>query len=239
MKGRTERVDLVVAAAHELKAPLVLIRHLAQSLVSQDLNDSQRKESIERILLTAERSLRLTSQLTSSSRLENIKDLDLTDTLQPINVQIVCEEALHEMSPFANKLNQQIHFVKRRRNGHIALANKDILHDIVINLIDNAVRHNLAGGNVELSVELLPSNVRLQVKDDGMGIQKSELNSLSRTIGSQPQPFSARPGTSGLGLYVAGRLAVAMGGTLGLGRPKHGSSFFVDLARSHQLRLLL
>jgi two-component system sensor histidine kinase QseC len=238
MKGSVERVDLVVAAAHELKAPLVLIRHLAQSLTSQNL-DATQQEAIERILLTAERSLRLTSQLTSSSRLENIKDLDLKDTLEPVNVQVICERALHEMSPFANKLNQQIRFIKRRSGNHVALANADILHGIVVNLIDNAVRHNQTGGTVELSVALLQRNIRLQVKDNGQGIQKSEMNTLGKTLGNQPQPFNARPGTSGLGLYVAGRLAAAMGGTLGLGRPKHGSSFFVDLVQSHQLRLLL
>lgn len=231
---KAERVDLVVAAAHELKAPLVLIRHLSQSLNEANLPAEQR-ETIERIVLTAERSLRLANQLTSGSRLENIKDLDLAHTLEPTNVKLVCEQALSEMCPYAAKFDQTLRLVNSKTS--LALANKEILHDVIVNLVDNSVRHNPNGGVVELSAGLIADRVRLKIKDDGLGIEKSEFRLLNDNIGSRPQPFYARSGSSGLGLFVASRLTAAMGGELRLGRAKQGTSFVVDLLKSHQLSL--
>ncbi|HSE29845.1 MAG TPA: HAMP domain-containing sensor histidine kinase [Candidatus Saccharimonadales bacterium] len=234
MKG--ERVDLVVAVAHELKAPLALIRHLSYDLKETDLSQNQ-KQAIERIIITAERSLRLASQLTNSSRLENIRNLDLINTLEPTNVQLVCEQALNEMLPFAAKFDQKLHLIKRR-SSNLALANREVLHDVIVNLLDNSVRHNPQGGLVELSIAETNGLVRLNVKDNGPGIDAVEFKSVSNTIGERPQPFSARPGTSGLGLYVAGRLTAAMGGRLSLGKARQGASFFVDLLQSNQMSFI-
>lgn len=229
----------LVAAAHELKAPLVLIKHLSQSVVEPGVLSAREKEDyLQRIQMTAERSLRFVQHLTLSYRLQNDPQaLPFDFVLEPLSMNKVCTDAINEMTPYATQHKQQL-----RLSGlhcpHLVLANRDILHDIVVNLVDNAIQHNPSGNIVELTAECRGDQVRLAVRDNGGGTTRGELRALGKSLGEQPQPLSGRPGTSGLGLYIAGQFAKAMGGRLGLGRAGNGTTFFVDLLRSKQLSLL-
>lgn len=229
----------LVAAAHELKSPLALVQHLAQTLSDSDLQLSpgQRAEYLERLRFTSDRMMRLVQQLAVSYRLEDDKQLAFLFQLEPLSVGEVCDRVAHEMTPFAHSHNQRLQ-VSRLSCPHLVVANRDILHDIVVNLVDNAIRHNKPGGKVELFAHCMSEQVRLTVHDEGAGVLASELSGLRRTLGREPQPISGRGSTSGLGLYIAGQFAQAMGGSLGLGRSKQGASFFVDLIRSRQLSLI-
>lgn len=246
MKGRQNVQPIVsptpagslVAAAHELKAPLVLMRHLAQSLSTSELKGSlgQQRDYLERLQLTAERSLRLVQQLTLSYRLDT-DQLPFAFAVEPLNINKVCAEAVHELLPYAKHHGQQLR-VSGGSCPHLVLANRDVLHDIVVNLVDNAIQHNPNGEWVEVGAQCRGEHVRLAVRDSGGGVLPSELTRLKQHIGKQPQPLSGRAGTSGLGLYIVQQFAQAMGGALGVGRATNGTTIFVDLLRSRQLSLL-
>ncbi len=229
----------MVAAAHELKAPLVLIKHLAQSLSDpSSIDANQQWDYLQRIQMTADRSLRFVQHLTLSYRLQTDKSNAPFDfVLEPLSMNKICTDALDEMMPYAKQHKQQLK-LSGLHCPHLVLANADILHDIVINLIDNAIQHSPSGNVVEVMAECRGEQVRLAVHDNGGGVTASELKSLRKNIGKQPQPISGRSGTSGLGLYIVQQFAQAMGGNLGLGRSTEGTTFFVDLLRSKQLSLL-
>jgi signal transduction histidine kinase len=229
----------LVAAAHELKSPLALVQHLAKTLSDSDmsLTDSQRADYLERLQFTSERMLRLVQQLATSYRLEDDRQLVFQFQLEPLSVGEVCDSVANEMLPYARQYDQKLE-VKSRSCPHLVVANREILHDIVVNLVDNAIRHNPPGGTVSLFAHCRVSQVRLTVQDQGAGISGSEFAHLRRTLGAQAQPFSGRSASSGLGLYIVGRFAEALGGSLGLGRTAHGASFFVDLIRSRQMNML-
>lgn len=229
----------LAAAAHELKSPLTLVQHIAHSLAdnSLPLSDVERSQYLARLQFTSTRMLRLVEQLSLGYRLENDQQLTFHFPLEPLNLLEVCEVAAHELAPYAREYDQEILVIKKR-SSQLVVANRDILHDVVVNLMDNALKHNAKGGKVRLSSQSHGDHVRLSVRDQGYGILPHELKQLSQTIGTQPQPLSGRSGTSGLGLYVAGQFAMAMGGSLGVGRAVSGAHFFVDLMRSKQLSFL-
>jgi signal transduction histidine kinase len=229
----------LAAAAHELKSPLALVQLIAQTLASSDLalTDQQRAQYLERLKFTSERMLRLVHQLAISYRLDSDQQLAFQFQLEPISVGEICDNAAQEMLPLAREHHQHLQ-VSSRSCPHLVIANREILHDIVINLLDNAIRHNPDGGRVEMFAHCRASQVRLTVQDQGQGVLPSEVGQLRRTLGTQPQPLSGRSATSGLGLYIVGQFAQAMGGSLGLGRSNYGASFFVDLMRSKQMSLL-
>ena len=79
-------VSALTAAAHELKSPLVLIRQLSLMLESGELSNANRSEMLRQITLTSDKALRLTSDLTRASRLD-----DAMFSLEPINPQQLCE----------------------------------------------------------------------------------------------------------------------------------------------------
>jgi len=226
---------VVAAAAHELKNPLTVIHYIAQILNDDTLplTHRERREYLERLQLVSQRSLRLVQQLTTSYRLQD--QLAFQFKLGPVNAREVCESALHELTPYAKQYSQQLQY--RSTRPHIVVANREVLYDVVVNLVDNAIRHNAAGGQVQVGSRSQGARVRLSVHDNGTAISQSDLNKLRRTLGREPQPFTGHAGTSGLGLYIASQLAGAMGGSLGLGRARQGTTFFVDFLRSQQLSL--
>lgn len=234
MKGREKhQADILVAAAHELKAPLVLIRHLVQTLGDESLLVSERQKQLERLAFTTDRMIRLTQHLTVNYRIDQGGSFEL----EPLNVGVLCEQALHEMTPFAAAHGQEL-LLKNKKRGQLVLAQRDILHDIIVNLVDNAIRHSKQGDSVVVGAYGRNERVRLRVHDNGQGVSAAELTRLRTTVGSRPQPFGGRSGTSGLGLYIVSQLAQAMGGDLGVGRASTGTTFFVDLLRSRQMSLL-
>lgn len=188
---------------------------------------------MERLAFTTDRMIRLTQHLTVSYRIDRGSRFDL----EPLNITVLCEQALHEMTPFATAHGQQLRLTNKKR-GQLVLAQRDILHDIIVNLVDNAVRHSKKGDSVVVGTHGHNERVRLRVHDNGHQVAPAELAMLRKTIGTRPQPFSGRSGTSGLGLYIVSQLAQAMGGDLGVGRSPSGTTFFVDLMRSRQISLL-
>lgn len=229
---------IVAAAAHELKNPLTLITYIAQTLGDKnlELTAHEHDEQLRRLLLVSQRSLRLVQHLTISYRLETDQQLAFTFPLEPVNIREICETALHELTPYAREYNQTLR-LHTPHCSHNAIANREIVYDIVVNLVDNAIRHNTPGASVDLKPVCRTDHVRLNVHDNGATIHKTELARLRRSLGHEPQPLSTHSGTSGLGLYIATQLAEAMGGSLGLGRPGQGTTFFVNLTRSRQLSL--
>lgn len=229
---------VIAAAAHELKAPLLLMNFVSQILSDTTLNLSERQKQdyLLRLQHTSQRTLRLVQHLTLSYKLEDQSSFSFN--LEPVNLREVCESAMHEISPYA-KHQDQLLDLKMSRRPAIALANRDVTFDIVINLIDNAIKHNDPGTKICLRPSCLSDSVRLFVQNDGQQfIKRRELNSFKRRFGKVVQPFALQPGNSGLGLYIASQLAEAMGGKLGVSQYKSQQSFFVNLIRSQQLRFL-
>jgi len=229
---------VIVAAAHELKTPLTLISHISHILADEalDLSAEEQARYVQRLQLVSQRSLRLIQQLTMSYRLQDAAQLAFAFALQPVNMREVCETALHELTPYAREYRQELQCALPMR-PHMVVANRDILYDVVINLVDNAIRHNAPGSAVQLMTARRADRVRLHVHDTGEGIAPSDITRLRRTMGRAPQPFSGHGATSGLGLYIAQQLAGAMGGRIGLGRAPQGTTFFVDLLHAKQLSL--
>lgn len=229
---------IIAAAAHELKTPLTLISHISQMLVDEQLglSEQERAKYARRLQLVSARTLRLVQHLTLSYRLDDNKQLAFAFKLEPVNTREVCEQVLHELTPYAREYEQELRF-KTASRPQLVVANRDIMYDVVVNLVDNAIRHNVPGKPVQVSALTHADHVRVSVHDSGNGISKHDLNKLRESLGREMQPLSGHAGSSGLGLYIANQLASAMGGAIGLGRATQGTTFFADFLRSKQLSL--
>lgn len=220
----------IYVAAHELKAPLVLMRQLALELKSTDPDNAA---TINRLLLTVERSLRLVDQLTKTSRLEDA----LFDS-EPLQAQMVCRAVSEELSPLALASGQTIVTRISRRSG-LAVGHRALLTALLVNLCDNAISHGPAGGSVVISATTSKEGVRFAVRDDGPRLRMAAFNNLRKHVGTGPLPMSNRTQSSGLGLWIASRFARTMGGDLTITRHhRAGMTISVLLPHSKQLSLL-
>jgi len=226
----------LIAAAHELKTPLAIISHLAAALEDGSFETpAQQRATLQRIQLSAERTQRLIQGLTTSYRLGGQLGFNLA--LEPINITQVCEEVAHEITPFAQAQQQRLQLELGRRS-QLVVGERDLLHSIMFNLLDNALRHTPPETAVRMHMRRMDQHVRVCVQDDGPGLQPSDITQLTTRIGKQTQPIRTRSSGSGLGLYIAGQLATAMGGHIGIGRVASGADFHVDLLHSRQLSLI-
>lgn len=232
---RDSGLSFLVTAAHEMKAPLALIRQLALSMeMMGDLPQMERDRMLRQITLTSERALRLTTDLARSSRLE-----DSLFELEPLNPRQICEEVAHELTPLYKAKDREIRVAARYR-PILVVANRDLLRRIILNFGDNALHYADQTSPVELRVQSLErgGKIRMGVRDFGPAVPADVWQRLESYLGTGMQPLHARPQSSGLGLYVAGQFAAAMQGKIGATRHRDGATFYVDLAASTQMRLL-
>lgn len=224
-----------LAAAHELKAPLGLIRQLALTLSEHDdLSPDEYERLLLQITLTSERALRLTGDLTRSSRQASLFPLE------PINAWQLCEEVAHELTPLYKAHNKTIQAIQRSR-APLLVGNRDLVRRILLNFGDNALYYTGDDQTVELRVSARNSHnqVRIGVRDYGPAVSADTWRALADRLKSlAPQPVQARPQSSGLGLWAAGQFASMMNSQIGASRHRDGASFYIDLPMSRQLQLL-
>lgn len=229
MSSKIGDLPSLVALAHELKAPLGLIRHLA--LARDYYSELERETALRRIKLTAERSLRLVETLAMTY---NTHELDS----EPINLSCLCEEISHELQPLAHESNREI-VLKLPRQPLLAVGNRQLLGSVLFGLCDNAFSYAETGQPILIQTTKRKNNVRVAVSDNGPGISKTRLDDIAARLGKTPQAVSNRPGSSGLGLYIASQFAEAMQGQFGVKQSRAGiQSFYIDIPRSRQLSLV-
>jgi signal transduction histidine kinase len=230
-------VSSITAAAHELKSPLALMRQLALRLDGGDISDEQRR-LIQQITLTSERALRLTSDLTRSARLGDVKDTLLFE-LEPINPEQLCQDIATELAPLFEAHGRSL-AVSHRTHPLLLVANRDLLRRIIMNFSDNALHYSQPGTAVHMQIQALTKagTVRVGIRDFGPALSSDMWRALQKKLKHSPQAIHARPQSSGLGLYIASQFAEAMQGTIGATRHHDGATFYVELQASRQLSLL-
>lgn len=230
MGGVLTNAPLFIAAAHELKSPLALVRQLSLGIEAGDMSPAQIERMARQITLTSERALRLTTDLTRSARLE-----DSLFSLEPLNPASLCREVVEEISPLYAAQGRVVKFASRRRSL-LGVANRDLLRRIVLNFVDNALQYGGDKTPVVLSTTVLEggAKIRLGVRDYGPAVSAS----IAKNIGSAPGVLHNRPESSGLGIYIARQFAEAMNAQIGTTRHRDGATFYVDIGTSTQMRLL-
>ena len=220
----------LIAAAHELKAPLALIRQLTLQIEhSSSAGDASSRLAVQ-ARLSAERALRLATDLTKAARLE-----DALFQLEPVNPVAICEGVTRELSEYFAAHGKTLS-VAQARSLPLVIAHHDLLRRVVTAFSDNALQYG--GESVQLQVKKhADGHVRIAVRDYGPALSLADFRSIKRKLTS-PQSVHARPQSSGLGLYIAGQFAQTMRGTIGMIRHRDGVSFYVDMKASTQLSLL-
>ncbi len=216
--------------AHELKEPLATIRQLALELSA---TNPETMLIAEQIRVISERSLRLSSNLAKSQRLQA-----MLFATEPISVFQLCSDVAEEIAPLYRARGRKFHMASKR-SWPLAIANYDLLRRIVLNFADNALEYSDESGVVELFSQLKRTKgvVRVGVRDYGPALPTKVWRSL-RDDTFEPGMTHTRPNSSGLGLLIASRFAEVSNAQIGALRHRDGASFYVDVPISRQLSLL-
>lgn len=223
----TREVNGILVAAHELKAPLTLMRQLALALKITDQAAVQDRVCGQ-LINVSERALRQVNDLTKIARLE-----DGLFAMEPVGVRGVCETVLRDVGGLFG-FDRKGLTIKYRNHERLVIANPDLLYSVVYNFCTNALHYSDRETTSLMTVTDEKGKIRINVRDFGPALPVAIWRELQRGRLEHPTATSMRPGSSGLGLYIASQFADYMHANLGAVRHRDGTSFFVDLPVSRQ-----
>lgn len=223
-------VNGILVAAHELKAPLSILRQLAFSLDFADEKSDIKKIQNEMITVS-DRAIRQVNDLTKIARLE-----DGLFEMEPVSVRGVCDDVISELLRFFRYNNRDLR-IKYSNNSKLVVANRDLLYSVVYNFCLNAMHYSSEETLSELVVKDYHGKVRIKVRDYGPALPMDVWREMKRGWIKRPTSIAMRPGSSGLGLFIASKFSRYMNADVGAIRHRDGTSFFVDLNVSNQARL--
>ena len=138
-------VNGILVAAHDLKAPLSLVRQLALSLdLAPDKSSRERIQS--QIVSVSERALRQVNDLAKIARLE-----DGLFEMEPVSVRGLCEEVYQELASLFTLDQRSLELFYHNRS-RLAIANRELLHSVIYNLCTNALHYSDRGTSSVLAV---------------------------------------------------------------------------------------
>jgi signal transduction histidine kinase len=224
------REDFVSGVSHELRTPLAQIRMFAELQDTGKLSsDNDRARAAAVINREARRLTHMVENILQYSRLRRAPGKGLPE--EPVDVGEAFSESLEAIRPLAGARGTAL-IVDGDPNPRV-LANRAALNQILVNLLDNAIKYGPAGQTVRATVESLDDVVRFQVDDEGPGIPPHDRQRVWEPYRRLERDVQSRlPGT-GIGLAVVARLAHLHGGRAWVEEaPGGGARFVVELPRA-------
>ena len=224
-------VNNILFAAHELKAPLSILRQLALSLDFADKSETKNIRS--EMINVSERALRQVNDLTKIARLE-----EGLFEMEPVAVRHICDEVTNELIHLFRFNNRDLK-IKYSNNSRLVIANPDLLFSVIYNFCLNAMHYSTEETLSELLVKDKGNRVQIKIRDFGPALPLDVWREMKRGWINRPTSIAMRPGSSGLGLFIASKFSHYMNAEVGAIRHRDGTSFFINLPVSNQARLFL
>ncbi len=239
-KANVAKSEFLSRMSHELRTPMNSILGFAQLMQMGQLNPGQKK-GVNHILASGTHLLQLINEVLDISRIEAGR---ITLSLEPVQLSIIIGEMIDIVHPNTVMRNLKTELVSSPGNQLFVKADIQRLKQVLLNLINNAVKYNREGGSVIIQTvlqEAIPDcipAVRISVSDMGPGISAEDLGKLFHPFERIGAEKSETEGT-GLGLTVVKKLMDAMGGRVGVESiPGEGSTFWIELPLAESQKTL-
>ena len=221
------KADFIATASHELRTPLAAIYGAAQTLMRHDfaLDEGGRERFVSLIADESERLGRIVNEILLANQLDAGR-LDMEfEPFDPADLAERVVEATRAYAPPSVTLTYSA-----PEGLPPVSADLDMARQVLVNLVENAIKYSPDGGHVEVEVDEHDGNVRFAVRDEGLGIAPDDQDRIfEKFYRADPQMVRGVGGT-GLGLYICKELVSRMGGTIWV-EPNSdtGSAFFFEL----------
>lgn len=217
------RRDFVANVSHELKTPLTSIKGFIETLLDGALQDPAKSQSFLKMMQEdTERLSRLINDLLELSRIESGMD---ALKLSPLAMTQEAEKALRMIQ---SKIEEKKITVQNKIAPTLkpVLADPDRLKQVLLNLLDNAIKFNREGGSILLEALPLNGQMEIRIQDSGMGIPSHEVERIFERFYRVDKSRTADSGGTGLGLSIVKHIVEAHGGQVRCQSTLHKGTLF-------------
>ena len=223
------RRDFIANVSHELRTPLTSIQGYTETLLDGPLADNHVREFMEIIRKNSARMSRLTEDLLTLARVESGEQ---RFDMQRVSPEELLQDALESFREVARSYGVELVVENSVPAGTVG-ADREAIHQIFSNLIENALKYAASGKKVILGARAAESGVEFYVRDFGPGISSEHLPRLFERFYRVDKARSRESGGTGLGLAIAKHIVLAHGGTIRAeSELNHGSTFLFTLRAS-------
>jgi PAS domain S-box-containing protein len=219
--------DFVATVSHELRTPLAAVYGAAMTLRRNDLvlDEAQRERLLAMVERESDRLARIINEVLAASRLDAGTFPLLVESCDPASLarQVVETSRVHLPPGVAVEVRLEDALPP-------VAADRDMVRQVLTNLLENAVKYSPAGGVVHVSLESQRGRVLFGVRDEGLGIPLHEQKRIFEKFYRLDPDLTRGVGGTGLGLYICRELVRRMGGRIWVAsRENEGSTFFFEL----------
>jgi heavy metal sensor kinase len=212
-------------ASHELRTPATIVRTEADVTLSRERTNDEYRESMNVVQDAARRLTRIVEEIFLLARSDAGQ---LVMNVAEIHLEELVHDIVRAVRPVAERRNVQVDL--RQIVAAPVRADADLLGRVLLNLLDNAIKHSPAGGSVEVRMQSVPGSHSLSVVDHGVGIpadyHERVFERFFRADSARSRSESSATSGAGLGLAIARRIAELHGGRLDLVDSRKGHTEF-------------
>ena len=218
----TLRSDFVNNFSHEFKTPIVSIRGFAKLLRDGNLNEEEKREYLNIIIAESERLAELSTNVLNISKYENI---EIIADKAPFRLDEQIRKVVVLTEP---KWSAKDIAINAELDKVILDGNEDLIQQIWLNLLDNAIKFSHQGGMININLKSTDDGTLFSIHDDGVGMDEQTRARIFDKF-YQGDTSHAKAG-NGLGLAIVQRIVDLCGGTVEVeSEPEKGSIFIVLL----------
>lgn len=227
------RKEFIGDISHELKTPIFAIQGFVETLMNGALHDNEVNEVfLKKTMRNVNRLIFLTNDLMEISKLETG---ELKSNKTDVYLRDIVLDVMESLQYKAQKEEIEIRLKDFNKNLQVRVDRNQI-KQVLINLIENGMKYNRAGGHVEIGIDPYAGReekVVLYVRDNGMGIDADDLDRVTERFFRVDKSRSREKGGTGLGLAIVKHIIEAHGEKLLIeSKPDMGSTFSITLSKT-------
>ncbi len=208
-------------ASHELRTPLTAIKGQAEVALQRERAPEEYREALRRVNEEVDRMIRLLGSLLTLARADAAQ---IEIEREPVSLERLAGDAMEQLRPAAAE--KRVTVTPLSSADIVIRADHDLLLQLLLNLLDNAVKYTPEGGTVEVSWRPGAGRAEISVRDTGPGIAPEHLTHVFDRFYRVDAARSRAEGGAGLGLSICRWIAEAHGGAIRAESPPGGGARF-------------
>jgi signal transduction histidine kinase len=213
--------EFLSIASHELRTPMTIVKDYVSVILADQTLSQETREKLEKVLVSTQRLIAIVNDNLDIAKIESGQM-----KFNPISFDIskLAVTVKEELTPKYTVKNQKLEV---QVGNYMVKADQDKIHQVLMNLMDNAVKYTPNDGLIEVSFQIIQNVLVTTISDNGIGIKPEEMSKLFMKFERLDNSSQISVTGTGLGLYLTKKIIEKSGGQIRAESPQGKGSKFI------------